>query len=207
MSTPQEEQQRQEESSGETPNNRGTDRSDVTTGDEQYDYVDKTALPMHELVTPGTSGTEATQAELNPAFYPKNTKPEALHNEAEKAGAEFPGGGHLQAAMAPEADPETGELPGGYDPTDPETANPPAPGAGLAGGHAAEVNTTEAESSGVEEPAEEAGPVDPDAAKMEQPPKNGSQEAWVDYAVNAKGAPREQADQLTRSELIEKYGS
>lgn len=94
---------------------------EVTTGDTQYDYVDKTK-DREGIVTPMTNrGEEATQAELNPAYYPASAKPEALQNEAEKAGAEFPGGNQLQVARHA-ADPDA-------DPNDPEVANPPAPGA------------------------------------------------------------------------------
>ena len=34
---------------------------------------------------------EVTQADANPAFYPKEAKSEALHGEAEKAGLDYPG--------------------------------------------------------------------------------------------------------------------
>ncbi len=127
---------------------------DVTTGDHQYDYVDKTLPPMEERVMPGQGGTEATSAELNPAFYPKDSKPEAMHNEAEKKGAEFPGGTHLQAAMAPaDMDSKEGKK---YDPTDPETANPPAPGAESSTGG----NPPENQSSGVKAPPKAPKPED-----------------------------------------------
>lgn len=95
----------------------------VSTGDTQYDYVDNTAEA--NPVTPlGARSTEATSAELNPAFYPKAAKPEALHNEAEQAGADYPGGTQLQAAMMAGSDED-------LDPNDPAVANPPAPGAPL----------------------------------------------------------------------------
>ncbi len=35
--------------------------------------------------------SEVTQADSNPAFYPKEAKSEALHGEAEKAGFGYPG--------------------------------------------------------------------------------------------------------------------
>jgi hypothetical protein len=100
----------------------------VTTGDTQYDYVDRTK-PQEEVTPLTARGDEATQAELNPAYYPARTKPEALQNEAEKKGAEFPGGGQVQAALARNAEAEGEEV----DTTDPEVANPPAPGANLGG--------------------------------------------------------------------------
>lgn len=42
-------------------------------GTDQYSYVDRTATPVHERNSVVTNGptTEASQAELNPAFYPK----------------------------------------------------------------------------------------------------------------------------------------
>ena len=55
-------------------------------GPTDYPYVDQTA----ELIEPPTKKTEASLAELNPAFNPKSAKPEALWGEAEQAGAEGP---------------------------------------------------------------------------------------------------------------------
>lgn len=40
-------------------------------GTDQYPYVDRTAVPMHERTLPMSSTDEASSAELNPAFYPK----------------------------------------------------------------------------------------------------------------------------------------
>lgn len=53
--------------------------------------------------------TEATHAELNPAYYPKELKPEALWNEAEKSG-EAEGPNDMTAPSAPGTDEEV-ELP------------------------------------------------------------------------------------------------
>jgi hypothetical protein len=40
-------------------------------GSDQYAYADKTAIPVHERTMQMNSTTEASQAELNPAFTPK----------------------------------------------------------------------------------------------------------------------------------------
>lgn len=83
----------------------------MSNNSTDYDYDDQTK-DTTEMTTPASSrGEEATQAELNPAYYPAAAKPEALQNEAEKEGAEFPGGTQLDAARAaqgedPNAQPE-----------------------------------------------------------------------------------------------------
>lgn len=96
-----------------------------------YDYLDKTktAWERREPVT------EASHAILNPAFYPRDTKPQALWNEAEKAGSEFPGGtlaqaniaqGETQGAPNEDDDEDTsGDAPTGDTPAD--TSEPDAP--------------------------------------------------------------------------------
>ncbi len=52
-----------------------------------YSRLDATraALPI------GAQGDGLPSSVMNPAFYPKNLKPEAQHTEAEKAGSEWPG--------------------------------------------------------------------------------------------------------------------
>lgn len=72
------------------PSTRKTEETKVET--KTTEETPTPAEEAHETMKAG-GGTEATSAELNPAFYPKDSKPEAMHNEAEKAGAEFPGGG------------------------------------------------------------------------------------------------------------------
>lgn len=83
----------------------------MSNNSTDYDYDDQTK-DTEDVVTPANSGgEEATQAELNPAYYPAAAKPEALQNENEKEGAEFPGGTQIDAARAaqgedPNAEPE-----------------------------------------------------------------------------------------------------
>lgn len=58
-------------------------------GNEQYGYLDQTrsaAVPL------GAQGDGIPSSLLNPAYYSKSVKPEAVHTEAEKAGADFPEG-------------------------------------------------------------------------------------------------------------------
>lgn len=67
-------------------------------GPDDYPYVHKNDEPAATLgVTQGPGvRSEASQAELNPAFYTREAKPEALQTEAEKAGANTPMGASLQ---------------------------------------------------------------------------------------------------------------
>ncbi len=61
----------------------------AAAGGEQYPYLDQT----RDLHVPlAGRGDGLSSAVLNPAYYPKNVKPEILHTEAEKAGADFPEG-------------------------------------------------------------------------------------------------------------------
>ncbi len=46
---------------------------------------------LRELLPIAARGDGLPSSVINPAFYPKNLKPEVLHTEAEKAGAEWPG--------------------------------------------------------------------------------------------------------------------
>lgn len=57
-------------------------------GNEQYGYLDQTRTHARTLA----HGDGVSSAMLNPAYYPKNVKPEALHTEAERNGADFPEG-------------------------------------------------------------------------------------------------------------------
>lgn len=59
-------------------------------GGQDYAYLDQTR-PAH--VPLGGQGDGISSPELNPAYYPRTVKPEALHGEAERAGEEFPTGG------------------------------------------------------------------------------------------------------------------
>jgi hypothetical protein len=56
---------------------------------EQYAYLDQTRTAH---IPVGGQGDGVPSPMLNPAYYPKNVKPEVLHTEAEKAGADFPEG-------------------------------------------------------------------------------------------------------------------
>ena len=56
------------------------------TSSTDYPYVDMTV----EMNDPVVKKTEASHAEVNPAFYPKSAKPESLWGEAEQEGAEGP---------------------------------------------------------------------------------------------------------------------
>lgn len=56
-------------------------------GGTDYAYLDKTR-DLHIPI--GAQGDGVPSSVLNPAYYPKDVKPEALHGENEKAGATFP---------------------------------------------------------------------------------------------------------------------
>ncbi len=59
-------------------------------GGDQYAYLDQTRSPLEGPV--GALGDGISSAVLNPSVYPRDAKPDILHTEAEKAGAEFPTG-------------------------------------------------------------------------------------------------------------------
>ncbi len=46
---------------------------------------------LRELLPIAARGDGLPSSVMNPAFYPKNLKPEVQHTEAEKAGSEWPG--------------------------------------------------------------------------------------------------------------------
>ncbi len=59
-------------------------------GRADYPYMDQTRASLTEVVRESAD----TPAVLNPAYYPPSAKPEGMHNEVEKAGAEFPTHAH-----------------------------------------------------------------------------------------------------------------
>ncbi len=63
------------------------DLKNVQKNDEtaQAEYDPRELLPI------AARGDGLPSSVMNPAFYPKNLKPEVLHTEAEKGGAEWPG--------------------------------------------------------------------------------------------------------------------
>lgn len=71
------------------PDNLTTEELAAHRGDD-YAYLDQTRDPHNALHTP--MGSDVSAAEVNPAYYPANVKPEAMHGEDEKAGADYPGG-------------------------------------------------------------------------------------------------------------------
>lgn len=57
-----------------------------------------------------------------------------------------------------------------------------------------------------EQPKEPTGPETPTPLAPERPPHSAIKQEWVDYAA-ALGADRDQAEALTKAELIARYGS
>ncbi len=74
-----------------TEKGRGIDGLDAKglaqAGGDQYAYLDQTR-ELHEPLF--GLGDGVPSAVLNPAYYPRDAKPEVLHNEREKAGSESP---------------------------------------------------------------------------------------------------------------------
>lgn len=68
-------------------------------GPDQYPYVDRTAIPVHERDMLMNSGTEASQAELNPAFTPQAKDGGPVTENDESVGTE-PNAYEQQAAAA-----------------------------------------------------------------------------------------------------------
>lgn len=81
--------------------------SETTHGSEQYAYEDQTAPATEGIsATSASQVEEASQAVLNPAYYPASAKPEALYNEAEKAGSDFPTADPAAVASGQDSDGE-----------------------------------------------------------------------------------------------------
>ncbi len=67
------------------------DNPDGLTAQEKQAGGDYARLDNTRDVPVGAQGDGIPASVTNPAFYPKDLKPEVLHTEAEKAGSEWPG--------------------------------------------------------------------------------------------------------------------
>lgn len=160
-----------------------TDEDVQPQSDEQSDEQSQPDEDVQPLQPGGPSLlAETTQADANPAFYPKEAKSEALHGEAEKAGLDYPG-------PIIEED-EVGEVP----------FNSPQ-AAAVAAQYSDEGPT-------VVEGDQGSGGGD-DQTPAEVPARNASTAVWRNYGVN--GAPannrytQEEADAASRDEIANYY--
>lgn len=187
--------------------------SEITHSSEQYAYQDQTKPDTTTGITAKESASveEASQAELNPAYYPAHSKPEALHNEAEKAGAEFPGTDPAAVASGEDGDGED------LDEEQEAALTDGAPGAVAVGqgagqepGDANSPPGSQGADGGNQAPASDEGESD-EVEYVEEPSGNASRDEWVEFA-RASDAPEEELASkdeggLSRDELRDKYGS
>lgn len=59
---------------------------------------------------------------------------------------------------------------------------------------------------GAAEPAEAAEPPGPSASVPDAPGPSAPKQAWIDYAVNVRGADVHAASQMTKADLMSRYG-
>jgi hypothetical protein len=83
--------ERPEQRQGEKPAEKkaGPEQMTPTERMASGDYARLDA--QREMLPIAARGDGLPSSVVNPAFYPKSLKPEALHTEAEKAGSEWPG--------------------------------------------------------------------------------------------------------------------
>jgi len=158
-----------------------------TKDDEQQDQQDQQEQQQdpteqaNQIVAGGPSlQAETTQADSNPAFYPKDAKSEALHGEAEKADLDYPG-------PIVEAD-EIGEMP----------VNSPQRAAVAAQHSDAEPQSGE----DIQNASNDSGPG-------EVPARNASTAVWRQYATQGAPADNryteDEANAASRDEIADYY--
>jgi len=155
-------------------------------------------------IRPGTVGTAEGSAAANPSNPNQLTPEEAAelahrdvqHQEREELA--------LTQAVLVEGQPATTVAEGGPHVEDMGPLGLSDPGSVEAGQLAAAAVQAHEQANPPAEPA--AADQAPAPAGPEQPSKGASQKAWVEFAV-AKGANQDEAQDMTRAQLIEKFGS